>query len=1027
MLANHAARPGPCRPSSGGNVAKNKSGLNPTSAARADERKAAARADERKPVTPPAPPRRRKISRRRLWIFRLIALTIIPLGFVLGLELVLSIVGYGHSKDFILPERGAGVPGLHAVNPKFSWSFFPSAVARAPKSFRIVTPKPAGTYRIFLVGGSAAQGDPDFAYGMARMLEALLEDRYSGTDFEVVNAAITAVNSHVMLRVTQDCSAHDPDLFIIYLGNNEVVGPFGPGTVFGSLSRFRSIIRLNIFVKGTRIGQLVERVSGALRGGGDSESWQGMETFLGQEVRASDPRMETVYRHFESNLEDMIDIARDADAPVLLSTVAANLHDTAPFSSLHAEGLSESEIKDWEAAYKAAMASQTAGHMEEAADSYRAALGIDDQFADAHFRFARCLEELNHHAEAARHYHLALETDVLRFRADAEINRVIRNVAERAAARDADGGVSLVDVEADFIAASPNGVPGRDLLLEHVHMTFAGNARIARSLAESVSETLPSEIAETADAGALWLSDDELRGSLCFTDYDEYLIATRLRQRMSRPPFSNQLDHVRVMEELSARIEELRLASEPAGLGKAAAVYRKRIESGEIDWVIRNHFSRILFSLGQFAEAEKQIGAAIAEMPAIVEPHYNYGLVLSALGRNEESLDAFDRCLKLDPTLTDVQFSRGLTLARLGRVDEAFEAMAEGRKIQGDRAAMTFVLQLGEELLTAKRPEASLRAFRQATEIDPDSPAAQAGLGSVYAQEGRRELAIAHASRALALDADFSPARALLNMLNRSDSTSRVDQAQIKEAFAWNDRGVELARQGKGSEAVRHFTDGVRRYPFNPDLQINLGLALFNIGRVDAAIIRYGEALELAPQNPMTHYNLGLALEAKKRFADAIESHEKAIRLRPELADAHLHRGMALAAEGRSRDAIGAFRTAIQIRPNWTRPLLQLANLLASYPDEAVRDGAEAVHLAEAALASIAEPTPRTLAIMAAAYAEAGQFDAAILVSNRIINALEVPGPLAEPTRGADAAFIEETRRRLALYESGRPFHFVAP
>lgn len=1008
-------------------MAKKSSGPSPKSAARAEERKAAARADEPKPANAP-PQRRRKISPRRLWIFRLVALTLIPLGFVLGLELTLRVVGYGHSKDFILPERGADVPGLQAVNPKFSWSFFPPAVAREPKSFRIITPKPAGTYRIFLVGGSAAQGDPDFAYGMARMLEVMLEDRYSGTDFEVVNAAITAVNSHVMLRVTQDCAAHDPDLFIIYMGNNEVVGPFGPGTVFGSLSRFRSIIRLNIFVKGTRVGQLVEKVSGAPRGGGDSDSWQGMETFLGRTVRASDPRMETVYRHFKRNLEDMIDIANGAGVPVLLSTVAANLRDTAPFSSLHAEGLSPSDMKAWETAYSAAIASQTAGRMEEAADHYRAAFEIDEEFADAHFRFARCLEELDQHAEAARHYQLALETDVLRFRADAEINRVIREVAERAAARDADARVHLVDVEADFIAASPNGIPGRELLLEHVHMTFAGNARIARALAESVAETLPAAIAESADPGAPWLGEDELRNSLCFTDYDQYIIATRLRQRMSRPPFSNQLDHVRVMEDLSGRIVELRRASEPDGLVKAEAVYRNRIEAGEIDWVIRNHFSRILFSLGQFEEAERQINAAIAEMPAIIEPHYNYGLVLSALGRNEESLAAFDRCLKLDPTLTDVQFSRGLTLARLGRVDEAFEAMAKGRKIQGDRAAMSFVLQLGDELLKAKRPEASLRAFRLATEIDPESAAAQAGLGSVHAQEGRRDLAIAHVSRALALDADFTPARALLNILNRSDSTrAQVDPARIQEAFEWNDRGVEMARQGRSGEAVRHFTDGVRRYPFNPDLQINLGLALFNIGRVDAAIIRYAEALKLAPQNPTTHYNLGLALEAKKRYAEAITSHEEAIRLRPELAEAHLHRGMALVAERRSRDAIGAFRAAIQIRPNWTRPLLQLANLLASDPDGAVRDGAEAVRLAEAALASIAEPTARTLAILAAAHAEAGQFDAAVRISNRILNTLEAPGPSAEPVPGVDAAFIEETRRRLALYESGRPYRFVGP
>ena len=49
--------------------------------------------------------------------------------------------------------------------------------------------------------------------------------------FEVINAAVTSMNSHVARRIAKDCAAHDPDVFIIFMGNNEVVGPYGPPTL----------------------------------------------------------------------------------------------------------------------------------------------------------------------------------------------------------------------------------------------------------------------------------------------------------------------------------------------------------------------------------------------------------------------------------------------------------------------------------------------------------------------------------------------------------------------------------------------------------------------------------------------------------------------------------------------------------------------------------------------------------------------------------------------------------------------------
>ena len=114
--------------------------------------------------------------------------------------------------------------------------------------------KPAGTVRIFVLGESAAMGTPDPAFNFGRILDVMLREQYPGVQFEVVNGAITAINSYAVLEIARDCAARQPDLFVVYMGNNEVIGPYGPGTVFHRWSPSLSVIRASLWVKSTRLG-----------------------------------------------------------------------------------------------------------------------------------------------------------------------------------------------------------------------------------------------------------------------------------------------------------------------------------------------------------------------------------------------------------------------------------------------------------------------------------------------------------------------------------------------------------------------------------------------------------------------------------------------------------------------------------------------------------------------------------------------------------------------------------------------------
>ena len=121
---------------------------------------------------------------------------IVPLLMLAILEVALRLGGYGYTTGFFKPMH-IGDQDLLIENDSFGFRFFPPDITRMPESLRMPAKKAPGTYRIFILGESAALGDPEPAFGVGRYLEVLLRERFPGAKFEVVNVAMTAINSHV--------------------------------------------------------------------------------------------------------------------------------------------------------------------------------------------------------------------------------------------------------------------------------------------------------------------------------------------------------------------------------------------------------------------------------------------------------------------------------------------------------------------------------------------------------------------------------------------------------------------------------------------------------------------------------------------------------------------------------------------------------------------------------------------------------------------------------------------------------------
>ncbi|HYG33642.1 MAG TPA: hypothetical protein VEC99_02585, partial [Clostridia bacterium] len=309
----------------------------------------------------------------RPWAFRLTASLVVPALVLVLVELGLRLFGWGYPTSFFTPARIQD-RDVWVQNDQFGARFFSASMARSPSPLVMAGKKPPGTCRIFIFGESAALGDPEPAFGFGRYLQVLLEERFPGQRFEVVCTAMTGINSHVILPIARECGRHQGDIWVVYMGNNEFVGPFGASTVFGPQAPPLALIRLNIAFKATRLGQWLTHLASR---GSHAAPWGGMKMFLENQIAPNDPRRQRVYDHFQRNLQDLLQAARSAGAKVVLATVAANLRECPPFASRHADLLGLDQVASWDLFFTQGKAAEANGDTAQALTNYLAAVQVD--------------------------------------------------------------------------------------------------------------------------------------------------------------------------------------------------------------------------------------------------------------------------------------------------------------------------------------------------------------------------------------------------------------------------------------------------------------------------------------------------------------------------------------------------------------------------------------------------------------------------------------------------------------------------
>lgn len=730
-------------------------------------------------------------GRRRAWVFRILTMILGPAVFLLLLEGTLRLFGYGYPTGFFIagPESGR-----MRTNGRFGWRFFPRSLARAPVVCSIRVPKPDDTTRVFVLGGSAVMGTPEPAYGVSRFIEAMLHLHYPGRRFEVVNAAMTAINSHVVLPIARDCARLEPDVCVIYMGNNEVVGPFGCGSAFsGALSK-RPIIRFRLGMRATRVGQWL---SSMLEQDAHSE-WKGMEMFLDQRASDGDPRLQNVYDHLRANLEQICGTLSAAGARVLVCTVATNLRDSPPFAS-----------------------------------------DPGGQGADAWYRAGREAEACGESSRALAAFRRARDLDTLRFRADSNINTILRETA---------GGlesVVLVDV-AGRLTAFRDDV----MFYEHVHLTPEGNYQVARLLfAELVAPWSRGELVEPpsfADCAA-WLA---------LTEWDRYRMAADISDMMSRAPFTNQMDHEARRAERETALHALgERAMAPGALAEARQVYAGLLARRSEDTAVCARLARLLSEMGDHAAAVGQWRMLTKRFSGVVEWESSLGVALSAAGRYDEAIEVFRSTMRMHPQ---------------GRVKMLYN--------------------IGSAHMEKGEVASAEEAFRRALDLEPESVKARNGLAVVLVRTGRSDEAVLELNRALRTDRQAVNVRGNLGAVLQSKGDLVGALEQYCEALRLRPADVDTARKvaallsktGRAAEAVPYYRLIAERAGDDAGAWYNLGAVLQRLGRMAEALRAYDRCLALEATHLRAGHNRGDALAALGRVAEASEQYRRVLTYHPD-------------------------------------------------------------------------------------------------------------------------------------------------
>jgi tetratricopeptide (TPR) repeat protein len=544
---------------------------------------------------------------------------------------------------------------------------------------------------------------------------------------------------------------------VLYAGHNEVIGPYGPVSVFGRQLSANFLVQLSMAVRNTRTGRAMGELLTALSPS-ETPLWEGLDEFQNARMALTDPALARMYGQVRDNFEAIIGQAVDDGAKVVVCVPAVNLNDWTPLAG---------------------------GPEMPAADRY-------DQ--------GRRAQAQGNWDEAWEHYRAACDLDPVRFRADSAVRQLQREVAEESGGP----GVALVDADRWLHEWNPGFETDRRFFLEHVHMTFEGRVAAAALIVDGLANALLGVPLPTADEAATWwtMFPDKVtaaRERTLFTGADDAAMWYTVQRLLAMKVFAGAPDMTQRREEL-AELEYGKRQEFLAewDLERLRRAYREAMELNGDDPALHGTAGRLLQMGGDPEGAEEAFRRTLQKMPNRTESALGLVTLMMADRRFAEAEEILREQEDFDAQVPDVAGLRATMLLMQQKPQEAVAYLE--RHLQQRPFDASARRNLASALLERGDSDAAIAQFRRVVEVQPDDAYALNNLAwllvdSSSATAAELSDALDFSRRAVDLEPKLHRYRGTL-------AYALVRNGKTEEARDIGQKALEAAQQAGDEEAA---------------------------------------------------------------------------------------------------------------------------------------------------------------------------------------------------------------------------------
>ena len=411
---------------------------------------------------------------------------------------------------------------------------------------------------------------------------------------------------------------------------------------------------------------------------------------------------------------------------------------------------------------------------------------------------------------------------------------------------------------------------------------------------------------------------------------------------------------------------------------KLAISNRQTLPSESYASNIYNNLGILLSGRGELDEAIYCYQQAMEVHPESPQPYNNIGIIFEQQGKLDEAITYFRKAIELQPFYGQARYN----LAKANKKRKASDSQPQNK---GDATwQANFCLDAGKTLAGQGKPEEAIASFKKALEYDPKLVKAHKLWGDELAKMGDFEGQVEHYKIGLAAkDEDF-----------RKSELVRIQLAA----------GKSLLEASKTGDAETAYHKALEMDPGNNKAKFGLAQIFAKQGKVN-------EAIEACPQTADKLFELGRSFQKYKNTDGAIAAYKRTIELKSDHVNAYNSLALLYYRKQQFADAAELFETALKIEPDNIPVKRNLAGIYAYCPDLSVRNGEKAVALGEQVCQASQYKNPIHVNVLAAAYAQAGDFEKAIAMSEKAI---------ALANKKNQSHLADQFRKRLELYKSGK-------